>query len=238
MAESKDETAVDSKQNESTESGGKEYQWDINGDMKMHWETGDDYKQYVQVVDEAYTIGSVDDKPFVSVKSIFPSREGWPMEPFTDTNIIPWHFDCEAELDEAAKDNNEHIYVWGNLQNPIHALTSEVQSEEDFLSYFLHGELAQEANEGTLVTTGLRTKELNGHTIKYVRMQFEHDTYRSEDKTVTLCVQCTRAMTPVKAPDGKTYYLDVQIDEYRQDPETLSDDSIVDLVFENVVYGE
>ena len=44
-------------------------------------------------------------------------------------------------------------------------------------------------------------------------------------------------MTPIETSEG-TVFLDVMIDEFRTDPGTLSNDSIVDRIFENVIYGE
>ncbi len=228
------QSTKDASQSESTESAGEEYVWDVNGDMKMHWETNDDYKQYVQIAEEACPIGTIDEQPIVSMKAIFSSWEGWPMEPFSHTKVTPWHFDSEVDLGEEAENKGETFTIWGNLQNPVNPLTSYVSSIEHDLSYYLSGERAREANEGTLVTTGLRTKEINGQTVKYVRMQFEYDHHiYKADETVTLCVQRTKAMIPVETAEG-TYYLDVMIDEFRSDPSCLSDDSIIDLIFENV----
>ena len=97
------------------------------------------------------------------------------------------------------------------------------------------GDRTRDAKEGTLVTTGLRTREINGHKIMYVRMQFEYEHTLSDNKVITMCVQRTNAITPIETPEG-TVYLDVMIDEFRTDTGSLSDDSIIDKIFENVVY--
>jgi len=231
------ESTGSSPQSGETEAEKETYRWDINGDMEMHWQTNDDYRQYVQIAEEACPIGAVGDQPVVSMRAIFPSWEGWPMETFSHTDVTPWHFDTEADLGEEAEDKGETFTIWGNLQNPVNQLTGYVSSIEHDLSYYLGGERAKSANEGTLVTSGLRTREVNGMTVKYVRMQFEYDHHDYKtDETEVLFVQRTKAMIPVETDDG-TFYLDVMIDEFRSDPSFFSDDSIIDVIFENVVMG-
>ncbi len=227
---------TNSGKNENKETAEKKYQWDIKGDMKMHWETTDDYLQYIDIDDEACPLGTIDEKPFVSMKAIFGSWEGWPTSSkFSGTNILPWHFDCEAELGEEAEANDEYLIVWGGMSYRADSKASPDEVVKDSLSYYLVGDRTRDAKEGTLVTTGLRTKEINGHKIMYVRMQFEYEHTLSDNKVITMCVQRTNAITPIETPEG-TVYLDVMIDEFRTDTGSLSDDSIIDKIFENVVY--
>ncbi|MBR0153626.1 MAG: hypothetical protein IJM26_07560 [Lachnospiraceae bacterium] len=236
--ETKKDSAEAETKKDSAESETKQYAWDKNGDMKMHWETGDDYTQYIKLAEEACPLGTVDDTPFVSMKAIFPSWSGWPTHQFSDTEVTPWHFEADADLGETAKENGEYLTVWGSLSYPGDPKVQATSTVEDNLSYFLVGDRTKDAKEGTLVTTGLRTKEINGLTVKYVRMQFEYDYTVSPDQTVTLCVQRTNAIVPVEAPDGSVVYLDVMIDEYRTDSTVLSDDSIIDLIFENMTISK
>ena len=105
------------------------------------------------------------------------------------------------------------------------------------LDYYLYGDRADDAKEGTLVTTGLRTKEINGHTVMYVRMQFEyeHNLY-NPDRVVTMFVQRTDASVEVESSAQGVLYMDVMIDEFRMTPDEFSDDSIIDKIFENVIF--
>ncbi|MBQ6451907.1 MAG: hypothetical protein IJJ29_08300, partial [Solobacterium sp.] len=170
---SKNETAAESTGNTAQSAAmekEKEYQWDIRGDMKMHWGTGDDYLQYIKIADEACPIAEIDERPVVSMKAIFPSWGGWPLNGSADKKIKPWHFDASAELGKEAEENGEYLTVWSTLDIPVTDDRSAESVIKDHLSYYLVGERTEDANEGTLVTTGLRTKEINGHTIMYVRM--------------------------------------------------------------------
>lgn len=230
-------SAQNNTDNKNAEVPEKKYQWDINGDMEMHWETNDKYLQYVKVSDEACPMADDDGKTIISMKSIFPSWMGWDMNGFSETKIIPYHFEASADLGETAKENDEYFDMWGGMAYRPGKEDSGEEVIKDTLSYYLYGDRAKDANEGTLVTTGLRTKEFNGHKVMYVRMQFEYDhNLYNPDKVVKMCVQRTCAAVEVESSAEGVLYFEVMIDEFRMTPDEFSDDSIIDMIFENVIF--
>lgn len=236
---SSDSSAQNEAAQKNTESNEKKYRWDINGDMQMHWETNDNYLQYVEISDEACPMVEDDGKIIVSMKSIFPSWTGWQMDGYYDTKLTPYHFEASADLGETAKENDEYFEMWGSLAYLNDSEASADSVLKNSLDSYLSGDRAEDANEGTLVTTGLRTKEINGHTVMYVRMQFEDDHHLFKlDKDVTMFVQRTYAVTEVESSAKGVLYLGVMIDEFRMEPDVFSDDTIIDKIFENVIYGE
>ena len=221
-------------ESQSTDTSGSNYYWDTHGSSDMTWQGSDEYKNYVSVQKNEATIASDDSgSPIASMKGIFPGCSNWAMDKYNGSPYTSWHFESYYDFGEVSPD--DEITVWGNFDNYA-AMTAE-----DNLSLYLREKSSGKYNdavEGTVVNSALLTKDVNGHTIKYVRTQYRAVKTLSDGTEITKYCQLFYAYLPFTAPNGDTAYVVAEVNDFRTDPEKLMDDSVIDLIFENVTVSE
>lgn len=215
-----------------------EYYWDTHESSEMPYKGSNRYliyASYASAASRSYIIAS-DEKGESIVflgGAIFMDTEGEMMDTYNDSDYVTWYIESSADFGYEPKGQK--------LKVRVTFFDNDKATVETMLSRFLENlaeDKVDKCIEGTFCTTALKSAGDANYTAKYVRAQFEKETDLTDGTTVRQYCQYYRAYMPFEAPNGKTVYVEVQIEEARNDPADLSDKNILNFIYDKIIIGK
>lgn len=211
----------------------EEYYWDTHETQEMKWPGSDQYMKDVVLSDYDYPIAVDDDEnPIGTVKAVFTDILSSPEGKNGDSRYIPVRTLVNNYCDEEEKTYTALFYDYVDYYNtdPV-ALLSDVLLTHSDCEKSDFGDIVV---PGSLVQSGLLKRTVNGMEIFYVRQQYE-TTAEMGGQEVPMYGQKYSAYLPYTMPDGTSCCFALTVMDRFEDPEKLTDESILDLIFGTVV---